>query len=179
MQEFEYEKDAQEHLDSLVKQCEYVEYDQMNITLPYEKEVYKWIELWKAVYNAIDNTFPNDVMWAMDYHKSSDWIINFQYDYYVDKWTILHNWYNRLEIMCTENDLERASHNYCAYIKEANNKELEYRDKKLNEQLPEYYHLKVEWNSYSLYYKWDVNMMWTIREWRFEDVKRRIYEDNI
>jgi len=46
--------------------------------------------------------------------------------------------------MCTESDLERASHNYCAYIKEANNKELEYRDKELNEQLPKDYHLKVE-----------------------------------
>ena len=60
MQEFDYEKDAQECLDLLVKQCEYVEYDQMNITLPYEKEVYKWINLGRAVSDAVDNTFPNN-----------------------------------------------------------------------------------------------------------------------
>ncbi|HNG96679.1 MAG TPA: hypothetical protein PLW93_00230 [Candidatus Absconditabacterales bacterium] len=46
--EFEYEKDAQEYLDLLVRQCEYVEYDQMNIKLPHEKEVYKLISLNKG-----------------------------------------------------------------------------------------------------------------------------------
>jgi hypothetical protein len=93
MQEFDYEKDAQECLDLLVKQCEYVEYDQMSITLPYEKEVYKWINLGKAVSDAVDNTFTNDVMRAIKKagNKSSDGIVNFQYDYYVDERTILHN----------------------------------------------------------------------------------------
>jgi len=72
MQEFEYEKDAQEFLDLLVKEYEFVEYEQMNIILPYEKEVYRWINLGKAVSDSVDNTFKNDVMNAMEYHKSSD-----------------------------------------------------------------------------------------------------------
>ena len=93
MHEFEYEKDAQECLDLLVKQCEYVEYDQMNITLQYDKEVYKWINLGKSVSDAVDSTFPNDVMKTIKEagNKNSDGIINFQYDYYVDERTILHN----------------------------------------------------------------------------------------
>ena len=179
MQEFDYEKDAQECLDLLVKQCEYVEYDQMNITLPYEKEVYKWINLGRAVSDAVDNTFPNDVMGAMEYHKSSDGIINFQYNYYEDKRTILHNWYSRWEVICTENDLERASHNYCAYIKEANNKELEYRDKELNEQLPNDRHIKIDQDSYELYYKWDICVLGSIRDWRRNNVLEYIQEYKI
>ena len=181
MHEFEYEKDAQECLDLLVKQCEYVEYEQMNITLPYEKEVYKWINLGKAVSDAVGNTFPNDVMRAIKEagNKNSDGIVNFQYDYYVDERTILHNWYTRWEIMCTEIDLERASHNYCAYIQEANNKELEYRDKELNEQLPNDWHIKIDQDSYELYYKWDICVLGSIRDWRRNNVLEYIQEYKI
>lgn len=179
MHEFEYEKDAQECLDLLVKQCEYVEYEQMNITLPYEKEVYKWINLGKAVNDAVEATFQKDVMGAMEYHKSSDGIINFQYNYYTIEWSILHNWYNRWQVMCTETDLERASHNYCAYIKEANNKELEYRDKELNEQLPNNWHIKIDEDSYELYYKWDICVLGSIKEWRRNNVLEYIKEYKI
>ena len=174
-----------EYIDDAVNEAnrmeeeDLTEYWIMHIDFPLSLKDYKKLHIGHSISNAVDCTFQNDVMGAMEYHKNSDGIINFQYNYYVDERTILHNWYTRWEIMCTETDLERASHNYCAYIQEANNKELEYRDKELNEQLPNDWHIKIDQDSYELYYKWDICVLGSIRDWRRNNVLEYIQEYKI